>query len=141
MADRVNGSLSIRKFSLWLAGGFAMCALLLAVTGLYGVMAYSVGQRRREMGLRIALGATSSRVSRMVLGQGLRLVLLGSLLGALGSLAVTHIFKSQLFEIKSYDPQTLVVAVGFLLATAAAACWVPARRAAHVQPVTALRQE
>lgn len=141
MVDRVNGTLSMRRFVLWLAGGFALCALLLAVTGLYGVMAYAVGQRRREMGVRIALGATPSRVLSMVLGQGLRLVLLGSLLGALGSLGVTHILESQLFEIKGYDPPTLVIAVVFLMATAAAACWIPARRAAHVEPVTALREE
>lgn len=93
------------------------------------------------MGVRIALGATSSNVLLMIFGQGLRLVLLGSLLGVLGSLTVTHIFESQLFEIKGYDPLTLVIAIGFLLATAAAACWVPARRAAHVEPVTALREE
>ncbi|MFZ1009683.1 MAG: FtsX-like permease family protein, partial [Candidatus Sulfotelmatobacter sp.] len=141
MADWVDGSLSTRKFSLLLASGFAFCALLLAVTGSYGVMAYAVEQRRREIGIRIALGATSSVVWRMVLTQGLRLALLGSGLGLLGSLVLARVLQSQFFEIKGYDPIALSVSVGCLLITVAVACWLPAHRAARIQPVTALRGE
>ena len=141
MANWVDGSLGMRKFSLLLAGGFAFCALLLAVTGTYGVMAYAVEQRRREIGVRIALGATSSRVWRMVLTQGLRPALLGCALGLLASRLLARVLQSQFFEVKGYDLIALSVSVGCLLITVAVACWLPAHRATRIQPVTALREE
>jgi putative ABC transport system permease protein len=121
-----------------LLGGLA---LLLAVIGIYGVMAWSVAQRTREIGIRIALGARSRNVLTLVLRQGMRLVLLGLAIGLAASLAVTRVMKSLLFGLSATDPLTYVSVVGLLATVALLACWIPARRAMKVDPMVALRYE
>lgn len=116
-------------------------ALLLATLGLYGVMAFSVAQRTREIGVRMALGARASHVQMMVIAQGMRLVLVGVLIGAPISMAVSQAMKSMLFGLSSRDPLTYVGAAALLAIAGLMACWAPARRAAKVDPMIALRYE
>ncbi len=133
--------LALRNFLTYLLGGFASLALLLAAIGVYGVMAYSVAQRLREIGIRIALGASQREVLRIVLGEGARLGVWGVLIGLIGSLGATRLLASQLYGVKATDPWTFG-AVAFLLALVAIlAAYVPARRAARVDPKTVLRDE
>ena len=120
---------------------FALLALLLAAIGLYGVMAYSVAQRTAEIGIRIALGARTASVLRLVIWQGLKLVLVGLGVGALGVAAAKKIVVSQLYGVKPLDPVTILGVAGLLVAVALLACLIPARRAAKVDPMTALRNE
>ena len=131
----------LHHFSAWLVGGFAAMALILGVVGLYGVVAYSVGRRTREIGVRMALGAERRSVVLMVLRQAGKMVTLGVVVGLLASLGVSRLMASMLFGVNSYDPLTLVAVVVILSAVALAACYVPARRAARVDPVVALRYE
>jgi putative ABC transport system permease protein len=136
-----SDSLGSRRFNLILIGFFAGIALLLATAGVFGVMAYSVSRRTREIGVRVALGASSRDVQAMILGQGLRTVLMGVVIGVTSSLALTRAVQSLLFGVTATDPLTFT-AVILLLATAALlACYVPARRAAKVDPMVALRYE
>jgi predicted permease len=131
----------LRRSSTWLAGGFAALALLLSVIGLYGVIAYSVGQRTREIGLRIAMGAGKSAVYRLILGEAGRLILFGVLLGAAGAVAAARLMKTLLFGTTPWDVPTLVVVAVVLASAALAASYLPARRAASVSPMDALRVE
>jgi len=120
---------------------FAGTALALAVVGLYGVMSYLVAQRTREFGIRIALGAKLRDMLQLIVGHGMKLVLAGLLLGAAGSIALKKVLDGMLFNVQATDPFTFVV-VGTLLAAAGAiACYVPARRAAKVDPMEALRNQ
>jgi putative ABC transport system permease protein len=138
-ADAVRDSLSNRRLALLLTGLFAGVALLLTAVGLYGVVAYSVAQRRREMALRLTLGARVWQVARLVLGQGLRLTLLGIALGLTGFYALKQVIESQLYGVTATDLPTSF-AVAFLLALVSlAACAVPALRAARVEPMSSLR--
>jgi putative ABC transport system permease protein len=121
-------------------GVFAVVALSLSVVGLYGVLAYSVSRRRREIGVRTALGARAADVLRLVLGQGLRLTALGIVLGLAAAFWLTRWLSSLLFEITPVDPATFSSASVLLLAVALAACWIPARRAARIEPIQALRE-
>lgn len=134
-------SLGSRRFNLLLIGFFAAIALLLAATGVFGVTAYSVSRRTREIGVRIALGARSRDVFAMVLGKGLRTVLVGVLVGIGGSLALTRAMRSLLFGVSAADPLTFTGVVLFLVVVALLACYIPARRAAKVDPMVALRYE
>jgi len=111
------------------------------MAGVYGVMAYVVGQRSGEIGLRMALGATPGSVMRLVLKQGLTLAALGLLLGLLGAAATSQLLTRMLFQVKAADPATYAVVALLLAVVALAACWLPARRATHVDPLTALREE
>ncbi|MGH9846834.1 MAG: FtsX-like permease family protein [Blastocatellia bacterium] len=120
---------------------FGLLSLLLAAIGVYGVMAYAVSQRTREIGIRMALGAPRSVVLRMVLRQGLILILLGIVFGLAASVAATRLLESQLFGITPTDPVTFVAAPILLLIVALLACFVPARRATKVNPLIALRNE
>lgn len=139
LEELMSRSLRGRRFNLFLLGGFAAATLLLALAGVYGVMAYSVSQRMREFGIRIALGAGPRDILRLVLGQGLALAGLGTIVGLVMALALTRLLRSLLFGVTSTDPVTfLTVSVGLVL-IAVAACYLPARRAANVQPVEALR--
>jgi ABC-type antimicrobial peptide transport system permease subunit len=124
-----------------LLGGFAGTALLLAAIGLYGVLAYIVTQRTREIGIRVALGAQQRDVLGLVIGQGMRLALLGIALGLLGAFALTRVLQRLLFEIRPTDAPTFVAATALLSLVAFIACWIPARRAAKVDPMEALRHE
>jgi hypothetical protein len=124
-----------------LSAPFAGTALVLAVAGVYGVISYNVTRRRREIGVRIALGATPGHVRRMILGQGLATTTVGAAVGVLGALGVTRTLESLLFGVTATDPQTFAVVIAGLCAVAALACYVPARRATLADPVEALRQE
>jgi putative ABC transport system permease protein len=130
-----------RTTMLLLLGLFAGVALLLACIGLYGVMAYSVAQRTRELGVRIALGAAARDVIRLVLQNGLGLLLLGVTLGAVGAAFATQILSSQLYQIGRFDPVVFVGVALTLISVGALACWLPARRATKIDPMTALRAE
>jgi ABC-type antimicrobial peptide transport system permease subunit len=115
--------------------------MLLAAIGLYGVLAYNVAQRKREIGVRMALGAQRSDVFSLVIGSGIKLTLGGLGLGLLAALALSRVMGSLLYEVKPSDPFTYLGISGLLLAVALLACWLPARRATRVGPMEALRYE
>jgi ABC-type antimicrobial peptide transport system permease subunit len=131
----------LHRSAAWLAGGFAGMALLLGVVGLYGVIAYSVSQRTREIGVRMALGAQRSAVSGMVLREALRLIAIGVGAGVLGSLGTAGLLRPLLFGVQPWDWTTLAGVAGLLGASAMVASYLPAHRAASVNPVDALRAE
>src|SRR6185369_10748695 len=139
MTQLVESSVSQRKLSVRLLSGFAGIALLLAAIGLYGVLAYTVTQRTREIGVRTALGAQQRDVLGLVLGQGMRLTLAGLVVGLAGAFALTRVLQHLLFEIKPTDPLTFAIIPVMLAAVALLACWLPARRAARIDPMEALR--
>ncbi len=141
MTKLVAESVARRRFNALLTGLFAAVALLLAAVGIFGVLNYSVAQRTQEIGLRVALGAQTRDVLRLVLGQGVRLILFGLAAGLAASFALTRVLAGMLFGVKPTDPLTFV-AVSFLLASVALlACYIPARRATKVDPLVALRYE
>ncbi|MCW5559318.1 MAG: ABC transporter permease, partial [Verrucomicrobiae bacterium] len=141
LTQLVATSVAPRRLSTQLLGAFAGVALLLAALGLYGVLAYAVTQRRQEIGIRMALGAQRHDVFQLVLGQGLRLMLLGLALGVAGAIALTRVLEQLLFQTSARDPLTFALVTITLCAAAAIACWLPARRAARVDPMEALRSE
>ena len=130
-----------RRFTTLLLGIFAALALVLAMIGIYGVMAYSTAQRTQEIGIRMALGADRGSVLRMILAGGLRIAAAGLAIGVLGALALTQVLSGLLFGVTARDPLTFVVVPAALLVVSLAACWIPARRAMRVEPVIALRGE
>ncbi len=130
-----------RRFSVLLLGGFAALAMVLAMIGLFGVMSWVVTQRTREMGVRLALGAAARDVQALVLGEGVRLALLGVGIGFVAALVLTRLLRSMLFGVGVTDPATFVLAPVLLTAVAALASWLPARRATRVDPIEALRSE
>jgi macrolide transport system ATP-binding/permease protein len=143
MADRANRSPStaMHRSTAWLIAGFAAIALVLSVVGLYGVVTYSVGQRTREIGVRMALGAQRRTVYRLVLGEAAWLACLGTALGTIGAVLAATLMRNLLFDVSSLDPPTLVGAASVLLVSALLASYVPAYRAASVNPIEALRTE
>ena len=141
MEQYLAASVAPRRFNLRLLTVFAGAALALAATGLYGVISYGVAQRRHEIGVRMALGARASDVLKMVIGQGIRLALAGVALGLLAALALTRLMKNLLFNVSATDPLTFLVTAALLVFVALLACFVPARRAAKVNPIMALRGE
>src|SRR5271163_3745958 len=136
-----SASLGSRRFNLILIGFFAIAALLLATAGVFGVMAYSVSRRTREIGVRVALGAGSRDVLSMILGQGMRTILIGVAAGLAGALALTRTVASLLFGVTATDPLTFAAVILLLIAAALLACYIPARRATRVDPLVALRYE
>lgn len=134
-------SLGSRRFNLILIASFGIVALLLATAGVFGVMAYSVSRRTREIGVRVALGARSRDVLTMILGQGMRTILIGLAIGLAGSLALTRTMASLLFGVTATDPLTFAAVIALLIAAALLACYIPARRATKVDPMEALRYE
>jgi putative ABC transport system permease protein len=141
MERLVSGSLGQRRFYMMLLGGFAGLALVLAAVGLYGVISYSVAQRRQEMGIRVALGASGGQVMSMVMGQALRLAALGLAMGLALAMMLKSVLKGFLVGVSTTDPATLAVTALVLLIVAVLASYVPARRAARVDPMVALRFE
>ncbi len=121
-----------------IASAFAGVALLLAAIGIYGVLAYGVSQRRREIGIRMALGSTAQRIFQLVIGDGLRIVIVGLMLGLVGGVFVGRAMEQRLFQVRPTDPWVLSAVVGILAIVALAATLVPARRAAKVNPIQAL---
>ena len=141
MTDIMNTSLAPARASMLLLALFAGVAVVMAAVGVFGVMSYTVNLRAREMGIRMALGARPSEVRRMVVTDGMRQALLGVALGVAGAIWLTRAMTSLLFEVRPGDPLTLTAAAALLLATAALACYVPARRATRVDPLIVLRTE
>jgi predicted permease len=140
-SDLVHLTLGPTRMAALLLGAFGALALLLAAVGLYGVVAYTVEQRTREMGLRMALGARMGDVLRLVLGQGMRLAVVGIVVGGLAAAALARVLSALLYGVSALDPLAYGGAVVLLLAVAFAANWVPARRAARINPMVALRGE
>jgi len=134
-------SLSNRRFNLMLVGVFALAALLLAMAGVFGVLAYSVAQRTQEIGVRLALGATPGRILKMVLAQGLITTVIGIAIGLGGALLLTRTMRSLLFQITPNDPLTIAGVALFLVLIAVFASYIPARRATRVDPMVALRDK
>jgi putative ABC transport system permease protein len=141
MREVISLSASPRRFNTLLLGILAGVSLILAIIGIYGVMNYSVTQRTREIGIRMALGASSSDVMKMVVGQGMKLALIGVAIGLAGAFAVTRLIESMLFKVTTTDPATFAIVAAVLVGVASLACYVPARRATRVDPMVALRYE
>jgi putative ABC transport system permease protein len=138
LLDRTTGA---HRFNLFLLGSFAALALLLAGVGLYGLISYTTAQRTHEIGIRMALGARGGDVLRLVIGQGMKLALAGVALGLMVALGLTRLMTSLLFGVSPTDPLTLAGVSLLLMSVALLACWIPARRAAKVDPINALRCE
>ena len=137
----LSDSIAPRRFNLFLLGTFAAVALLMAVIGIYGVMAFWVTQRSHEIGIRMALGARKWDVLAMVVGQGLKMAGIGLGIGMVGALALTRFLASLLYGVKPTDPETFVAVALILTAVAIVASYIPARRATKVDPMVALRYE
>ncbi|MFN8651509.1 MAG: FtsX-like permease family protein [Gemmatimonadales bacterium] len=141
MAELIETSTGPRRFSMVLLGIFSTLAAVLAAIGLYGVMSFTVTQRSRELGVRLALGAVPEDVLRLVLTQGMRLVLVGVGIGLVAALLLTRVLRSMLFNVSSTDPLTFAAISIVLLVVTVVATWLPARRATRVDPVVVLRDE
>jgi len=141
MSQLVAANVAQRRLSVQLLGGFASGAMLLSALGLYGVLAYTVSQRTREIGIRVALGAQRRDVLGLVIGQGMRLALLGLALGLFGAFALTRVLQRLLYEVQPTDLLTFTTVTALLAFVAFLACWLPARRAAKIHPMEALRYE
>jgi len=141
MSQRVEISLARRRFAMLLLGLFAALALALATIGIYGVMAYLVNQGAREIGIRIALGATQRNILNLIVRKGMALAFSGVLIGLAAAFALTRLMRTLLFGINSSDPVTFLAIALLLAAVAFLASYIPARRAARIDPMLSLRSE
>ena len=139
MEEVVSRSISQQRFNVLLMTVFGASALLLAAIGIYGLMAYSVAQRTQEIGIRMALGAEAQQVRRMVVFQGMRLAIMGVVVGLAAAWGVTRVMASVLYEVQARDPAVFIVMALALTVVSFVAVWLPARRASTVNPLTALR--
>src|SRR5207248_8264232 len=139
--DKVSESIAPQRFTRLLLSIFALIALSLASAGIYGVMSYAVMQRTHEIGVRMALGARRLDVLKLIVGQGMSLVVIGASLGLAGAYATTRLMTTLLFDVSAKDPATFVMVTGVLVIVALIACYIPARRATKVDPLVALRYE
>jgi putative ABC transport system permease protein len=139
MDDVFADAASRPRFLAELLGIFAALALALAALGTYGILSYSVSERTREIGIHMALGATKGGVLGMVLGQGMRLTVIGLSVGLVASFFLTRLLQAQLFNVRPTDPATLTLVTAFIALVALVACYVPARRATNVDPMVTLR--
>jgi putative ABC transport system permease protein len=141
MEEMVAESGSLRRFDMWLIGAFAGLALALAAVGIYGVMAYSVAQRTREIGIRMAMGAQQQNVVLLILGQGAKLATVGVVVGLAGALTLANVMASLVFGVSPRDLTTFSIVPCLVLALILIGCYLPARRAAKIDPIAALRYE
>jgi putative ABC transport system permease protein len=141
MSQRLATSVRERRAAMAICAAFAALALVLSAIGIYGVLAYTVSQRTREFGIRIALGARAGTVVGMVLGQGMRLAAIGLALGVAGAALLTRLMAKMLYEVRPTDPAVFAIVAGVLMAVAMAAALVPSLRVARIKPSTALRVE
>ena len=141
MEGVLGGELARRRFAMALLGAFAAIALVLAVVGIYGVVAYSVTTRMQELGVRVALGARAEQIIGLVMGQGVGMAVIGLVFGTVGAAALSRLLRGLLYGVAPLDLATFTAAPALLLVATALACWVPARRASRVDPVEALRAE
>jgi putative ABC transport system permease protein len=137
----VGSGLTSRRFDTYVLGAFAAAALALAAIGVYGLLAYAVAQRRREIAVRAALGATSSEIRRLIVGEGMRLAGAGIVLGIIAGLFLTRLLRTLLYDVGASDPVTFAIVTGLLAVVAWVACYLPARRATRIDPMEALRYE
>jgi putative ABC transport system permease protein len=137
----ISATIAPRRFAMLLAGAFAAIALLLAAAGVYGVMSFTTSLRTREIGVRMALGATSQSVSTLVVRRALALALIGVAIGGAGAYGAGRMIETMLFAVSPFDPITMAAMAMLLIACAGAAAWLPARRAGKVDPLVALRVE
>jgi putative ABC transport system permease protein len=141
MEELMADSIAERRFSLLLLGIFSLMALTLAAVGIYGVLSYAVTERTYEIGVRMALGAAPQSVLRLMIGRGMRPALLGLGIGLAAALGLTRMMKSLLFGLSATDPVTFISVTLLLLGVGLVACYLPARRAAKIDPLVALRHE
>jgi len=141
MQDVYDKSVARTSFTLVMLGIAGAMALVLGIIGIYGVMSYSVSQRQREIGIRLALGAKGGDVLEMVLRQGAKLALKGVTIGVVAALALTRLMTNLLFGVTAHDPLTFAAVVALLIVVASLACYIPARRATLVDPIVALRYD
>jgi ABC-type antimicrobial peptide transport system permease subunit len=141
LRTQINEGLARERLLAWLSGFFGILALVLVVIGLYGLISYTTLLRCNELGVRLALGAQRISILWLVLRQGLQLAGIGIVLGLIGAFALTHLLGSLLFDLKPTDPFTFLATPLLLILVAAAACLLPARRAAYADPMSALRHE
>jgi ABC-type antimicrobial peptide transport system permease subunit len=141
MDDVFGATVSRPRLLVQLLGTFAALALLLAAVGTYGILAFTVTERRREIGIHMALGATRGNVMSKILGQGLRMTIAGLVVGLAAAFGLTRLLQAQLFNVKPTDPMTMVSVAVFITLVALIACYIPAARATRVDPMVVLRDE
>jgi ABC-type antimicrobial peptide transport system permease subunit len=139
--ERISAAVARPRFNAMLLAAFAGAALLLAAIGVYGVLSYSVSSRMREIGVRLAVGADAARITRLILGHGLRLAAIGAVIGIAASMAAARLAQGALVDVTASDPRLPAAAGGLMIAVAALAACVPARRAAAIDPMIVLRND